>query len=55
MELLFRGEMTELRSELRGDMAEFRGEMKVEIGNLYRWGAGIIVANGVAVVTALIT
>ncbi len=50
-----RGEMAELRSEFRGDIAEFRGEMKVEIGNLYRWGAGIIVANGVAVITALIT
>lgn len=59
--VLLRGEMAELRADLKGEMAELRGEVselrgeiKAEIGNLYRWGAGVMVANGVAVVTALI-
>ncbi len=57
-----RGEIAELRAEvrgeigeLRGEIAELRGEFKAEIGNLYRWGAGIMVANGVAVITALLS
>ncbi len=54
--------MAELRAELKGEMAELRGELaelrgdfKSEIGNLYRWGAGVMMANGVAVITALLT
>ena len=39
---------------MRGEIAQLRGEMKAEIGNLYRWGAGIMVANGIAVITALV-
>ncbi len=53
-----RGEIAELRgeiAELRGEMTNLRGELKADIGNLYRWGAGVMVANGIAVVTALIT
>ncbi len=53
-----RGEIAEVRgeiAELRGDLTGLRGELKADIGNLYRWGVGIIVANGIAVVTALIT
>ena len=53
-----RGQMAELRgqmAELRGEMAELRGELKADIGNLYRWGAGVMAANGIAVITALIT
>jgi len=57
-----KGEMAELRgelkgeaAELRGEMAELRGDLKAEVGNLYRWGAGVIMANGIAVVTALVT
>ena len=60
--VLLRGEMAELRAELKGEMAELRGELaelrgdfKSEIGNLYRWGAGVMMANGVAVITALLT
>jgi len=41
--------------DVRGEIQQLRGEMKAEIGNLYRWGAGIMVANGIAVVTALLT
>ena len=55
----FRGEMAELRAELRGEMAELRGEMaerfataKVETQRLM---IGAMVANAIAVVTALIT
>jgi hypothetical protein len=29
--------------------------LKADIGNLHRWGAGIMVANGVAVITALLS
>ena len=54
-----RGEMAELRAELRGEMAELRGEMaerfataKVETQRLM---IGAMVANAIAVVTALIT
>ena len=41
--------------DVRGEIQQLRGEMKAEIGNLYRWGAGTMVANGIAVVTALLT
>ena len=49
-----RGEMGELRAELRGEMAELRAEVKAEIAGLQRWGAGVVAANAVAVVTALL-
>ena len=53
-----RGEMAELRAELKGEMTELRAELRTEfrteIGKLYRWGAGAIAANGIAVVTALV-
>lgn len=53
------GEMAELRAELRGEMAELRGEMAALRGELkgefYRWGAVIVGANTIAMITALIT
>lgn len=53
------GEMAELRSELRGEMAELRGEMTALRGELkgefYRWGAVVVGANTIAMVTALLT
>lgn len=64
MELLFTQPTTELGTQsdlhanttlLRGEMAELRGELKAEFGNLYRWGAGGMVANGIAVITALLS
>ena len=54
-ELVTRSDLAATTTMLRGEMAELRGELKADIGNLYRWGAGVMVANGVAVVTALIT
>ena len=49
-----RGEMAELRAELRGEMAELRGDVARQIAGLQRWAAGILAANGVALVTALL-
>ncbi len=51
--IALRGELAELRSELRGEMAELRVEVRTEIAGLQRWGAGIVAANTVAVLTAL--
>jgi hypothetical protein len=48
-----RGEMVELRAELRGEMAELRGEVRSEIAGLQKWAAGILAANGVALIAAL--
>ena len=50
-----RGEMVGLKAELRGEMAELRADVRTEIAGLQRWGAGILAANAVAVVTALLT
>ena len=50
-----RGEMTELRAELRGEMAELRGEMHLEFARLQKWAAGVLAANGAALIAALIT
>ena len=50
-----KGDFVELRAEVRGDIAVLRGEMKADIGNLYRWGAGVMAANGIAVITALLS
>ncbi len=47
-----RSEMVTLNAELRGEMAALRGELK---GEFYRWGAVIVGANTVAVITALLT
>jgi hypothetical protein len=63
---VLRGEMAELRSELRGEMAELRGEMAELRGDLvgfrgelkgdfYRWGAAVVGANTIAMITALVT
>ena len=40
---------------LRGEMAELHGDVTKQIAGLQRWAAGILAANGVAVVTALLT
>ena len=50
-----RGEMAELRAELRGDLALQTAELRNEISRIYRWGAGVMAANAVAVITALVT
>lgn len=54
-----RGEMARLAAELRGEMAELRAELRGELaqlrGDTQRWMAGIVAANAVAVVTALVT
>ena len=50
-----RGEMTELRAELRGEMAELRAQVDLRFATMQRWIAGLMVANGVALVTALVT
>lgn len=61
-----RGEMAELRAEFKSDIAELRAELKsdmarleagfgVEIGRLYRWGAAVVAANAIAMITALVT
>ncbi len=49
-----KGEMAELRAELKGEMAELRADVRTEIAGLQRWMAGIMAANAVAVVTALL-
>ncbi len=58
---MLRGEMAELRAELRGEMVELRGEMaelradvRSEVAGLQRWMAGVVAANAVAVVAALL-
>jgi hypothetical protein len=52
-------EMSELRADLQGEMSELRGEMVALRGELkgkfYRWGAVVVGANTVAMITALIT
>lgn len=50
-----RGEMAELRAELRGEMADLRADVNTQIAGLQRWAAGILAANGVALVVALLT
>ncbi len=50
-----RGEMAELRAELRGEMAELRADVNTQIAGLQRWAAGIVAANGAALVAALVT
>lgn len=52
---IVRGEMAELRGELRGEMAELRGEMAELRGTFQRWAGAILAANGVALITALVT
>lgn len=49
-----RGEMADLRAELRGEMAELRSEVRKEIAGLQRWGAGVIAANAITVITVLL-
>ncbi len=54
-----RSDMTELRAALRGEMADLRTELRVEMaslrGEMNRWMGRILAANGIAVVTALLT
>ena len=50
-----RGEMAELRTDLRNEMAELRSEVRKEIAGLQRWGAGVIAANAITVITVLLT
>lgn len=50
-----RGEMAELRAEFRGEMAELRGAFDLRFATMQRWMAAVIVANGVALATAIVT
>ena len=61
-----RDDMAELRTELQVDMAELRSQLlgtsndlenslRGEMARMYRWGAGVVGANAIAVVTALMT
>ena len=52
---LLRGEMADLRAELRGEMAELRADVRTEIASMQRWAAGILAANAVALIAALVT
>ena len=48
------GDMSELRTELTGAMSDLRVDVRTEIAGLQKWAAGILAANGIAVVTALV-
>jgi len=54
-ELATRQDVLAMASTLRGEMAELRGDVANEIAGLQRWAAGILAANGIAVITALLT
>jgi len=54
-ELATRQDILAMSATLRGEMAELRGDVAKHIAGLQRWAAGILAANGVALITALIT
>jgi len=58
-QLVTRTDMHAFGTELRGEMAELRGELKEDMthlrGHLERLVVGGMIANAIAVVTALVT
>jgi predicted nucleic acid-binding Zn-ribbon protein len=51
----FRAELVGLRSGVKGQLALQTAELRNEISRIYRWGAGVVAANAVAVIAALLT
>jgi len=53
-----RGEMVSLRAELQGEMAQLRadlvGEFRVEVAKMYRWGAAVVAANAITIVSVVV-
>ena len=54
-ELATRDDVLALAATVRGEMAELRGDVAKQIAALQRWAAGILAANGVALIVALST
>ena len=54
-ELATRQDILAMAATLRGEMAELRADVNTQIAGLQRWAAGILAANGVALVAALLT
>ena len=40
---------------LRGEMTELRADVRTELAGLQKWAAGILASNGVALTVALLT
>lgn len=53
-ELVTRSDLHATTTMLRGEMAELRADVRTQIAGLQRWMAGVVAANAVAVVTALV-